>query len=247
VTDAAAVRPIRRGEGTLLSRIQYARLVDVLDTLPAEEWAVPVDDCPGWDVHAVVSHVLGNLECVAKPAEFVRQARAGKKLAREVGFADPYEGLNAVQVREHAAMPPAELLARLRGIVERALRHRHRTPLLLRLGVRPRLDVAGRVPMGWILDVIYTRDTLVHRIDVCRATGRDVVVDDVEQRIVADMVREWAARHGEPATLRLTGPAGDTYECNGGGPVVECDAVEFARLVTGRGEATGLLATRVQV
>ena len=243
--DVASVKPIGRGEGMLLSKIEYARFVDVLDTLGPEEWATPVTDCPGWDVKGVAAHVLGGLECVAKPREFVRQARVGKRLAKELGIA-PYDGLNELQVREKAGLSGPEVVARLRELVERALRHRMRTPLLLRQGIRPRLDVSGRVSMGWILDVIYTRDTFVHRIDVCRAVGRDVVMDDVEERVLADIVAEWAGRHGRPVALRLAGPGGGTYESAGGGEIVECDAVEFARIVSGRGVGEGLLATRVQ-
>jgi uncharacterized protein (TIGR03083 family) len=246
VTAVADVKPVRRGEGLLLSRVQYVRFLDVLDTLSPDEWRVPVPDCPGWDVQAVASHVLGGLECVAVPREFVRQVRAGRRLARSLGLADPNDGLNEVQVREHASLPGAEVADRIRALVEPALRHRARTPFPLRRAVRPRLDVAGRVPLGWVLDVIYTRDTFLHRVDVCRAVGREVVVDDVEQRVVADVVAEWAGRHGRPVTLRLTGKAGGTYECAGGGDEVECDAVEFTRLVSGRGEPEGLLATRVQ-
>jgi uncharacterized protein (TIGR03083 family) len=232
---------ISRAEGVALSRVQYERFADVLDSLAPEEWAAPTD-CPGWVVKAVASHVLGGRECVRRPREFVRQYRAGRRLA----LADPNDGLNAVQVREHASWPPERIAGSLRALIGPALAHRARTPWLLRQGVRPRLDVVGRVPLGWVLDVVYTRDTFLHRVDVCRAVGRPVFADHVEQRIVADIADEWAVRHGQPVTLRLAGPAGGTYSYVGGGPSVECDAVEFARLVSGRGEAEGLLATRVQ-
>lgn len=235
-----AIKPIKRGEGLLLSRIEYARFADLLDALAPEEWAAPTD-CAGWDVKAVASHVLGNLEGLRRPREFVRQYRLAR---REKG---PWlDALNAVQVREHAAWEPQRVAAELRAIVEPALRMRMRTPLLVRTLVRPVLPVAGRVPLSWIADVVYTRDTFLHRVDVCRATGREVVADEVEERVIADIVREWAARHGQPVVLRLTGPAGATYVSGTGGAEIECDAVEFARFVGGRGNPTGLLATPVQ-
>jgi uncharacterized protein (TIGR03083 family) len=246
VTAAESVPPIRSAEGLLLSRVEYVRFLEVLDTLSEEEWAAPTE-LPGWDVKAVASHVLGGLECVAVPREFVRQVRAGRRLAREIALPHPNDGLNEVQVREHAPLSGAEVADRIRALVERALRHRGRTPRWLRRAVRPSLDVAGRVPLGWVLDVVYTRDTYLHRVDVCRALGREVVVDDVEERVVADIVREWSARHGKPVTLRLTGPAGGTYECHGGGDEMAYDAVEFTRLVSGRGDKAALpLWTNVQ-
>jgi uncharacterized protein (TIGR03083 family) len=233
-------RPIGRGEGTVLSRVQYARLLDVLTSLSDDEWALPTE-CPGWTVKDVAAHVLGNLECVLKPREFLRQVREGKRLDPE----HPYDGLNAYQVRHYAPLSPDGLTRRMAEIAEPALRMRARTPWLLRHLVRPSLDVVGRVPMAYVLDVVYTRDTYLHRVDVCRATGRDIVVDEVERRIVEDLVSEWAARHGQPYRLRLTGPAGGTYG-DGAGEEIVCDAVEFTRFVSGRGEPEGLLATRAQ-
>jgi hypothetical protein len=53
--------------------------------------------------------------------------------------------------------------------------------------------------------------------------------------LVADVVEEWAQRHGRPFTLRLTGPAGGTWGT--GGPELEFDAVEFCRALSGRGTA----------
>ena len=238
---AGSVESIGRDEGLRLSRVQYVRLADVLDSLRDDEWAAPTD-CAGWDVKAVAAHVLGNLEGTRSPRELVRQLRA----ARRLGYDDWLDALNDVQVRAHAADPPRQVAARLRELVEPALRMRARVPLPLRRLVRLSLPVSGRVPLAWVLDVIYTRDTFLHRVDVCRATGRDVVVDESERRVVADIVAEWAARHGEPFVLRLTGPAGATYTGGPGGEEIECDAVEFARLVSGRGTPRGLLTASVQ-
>lgn len=239
---AESVEPIGRDEGTRLSRAQYVRLVNTLDTLSPDEWAAPTA-CTGWDVKAVAGHVLGVLESVRWPREFVRQYVASRRL----GLADWIDALNAVQVRDHADWSPARVAGRLRTLVEPGLRMRARVPAPLRNAVRLRMDVAGRVSLGWIIDVIYTRDVFIHRIDVARATGRDLVLDDVERRIVADMVREWAARHGEPVTLVLTGPAGETYACRGGGREVVADAVEFTLAVAGRAPVEGALGTPVQI
>jgi uncharacterized protein (TIGR03083 family) len=234
-----SVPGITRGEGLSLSAVQYERFADVLDSLSPEEWAAPTD-CPGWDVKAVASHVLGGLECVRAAKEFVRQVRAGRRL----GFDDPNDGLNALQVREHRDWEPQRIAASLRKLIGPGLRGRKSTPLLLRALVRPRMDVAGRVSLGWILDVIYTRDTFLHRVDVCRATGREMVLDDVERRVLADVAREWAERLGKPVTVELTGPAGGTYAFGGGGERVTYDAVEFARATSGRGDPP--LGVRVQ-
>jgi hypothetical protein len=96
------------------------------------------------------------------------------------------------------------------------------------------------------MDVIYTRDTWMHRGDVSRAIGRDVeLTPERDGRIVADVVAEWARRHGQPFTLTLTGPAGGSYAAGDGDEHIQLDAVEFCRVVSGRAQGTGLLTTAV--
>jgi len=58
-------------------------------------------------------------------------------------------------------------------------------------------------------------------------------------------VAEWAARHGQPFRLTLSGPAGGGFRQGDGGPSLQLDAVEFCRTLSGRAPSDGLLATRV--
>jgi hypothetical protein len=86
----------------------------------------------------------------------------------------------------------------------------------------------------------------MHRLDIHRAIGRTFEVDaDHDRRVVADVVAEWAQRHGRPYRLILDGPAGGTFEHGGTGEVHQLGAVEFCRIVSGRAPGTGLLATGV--
>ncbi len=242
MTPFESVKPIRRSEGALLSRIEYARLIDVFDSLTEEEWAAQ-SDCGEWDVRALASHCLAGLVGIRWPRTFVKWWFAAKKLGRD----DPIDALNELQVKEYAALSGPEIARRMRDLLEPALRMRTRTPLLLRHAVRTPLPVSGWTSLAWILDVVYTRDAFLHRVDVCRPLGRELVLDDVEERIVAELAKEWAARHGQPVVLRLAGPAGGEYVAGSGGPVVAYDAVEFVRAVSGRAAADGLLKTQVQV
>lgn len=84
-----------------------------------------------------------------------------------------------------------------------------------------------RLTLGELLDVILTRNVWIHRVDVCRATDRPLeLTAEHDGRLVADVVRDWADRHGRPFTLHLTGPAGGPFARPGGGPALELDAVE---------------------
>jgi hypothetical protein len=112
--------------------------------------------------------------------------------------------------------------------------------------------VVERWSLGYLIDTIYLRDLWMHRVDATRATGRDLVLTaDHDGRIVADVVAEWARRHGEPFTLSLNGPAGGVYTSPGSHSpdrpteTLELDAVEFCRTLAGRADASGLLTTIV--
>ncbi len=100
--------------------------------------------------------------------------------------------------------------------------------------------------LGYLVDVIHTRDPWLHRVDICRATGREpALTAEHDGRIVANVVADWAPRHGAPFTLELTGPAGGTFVVGPGGEQLRLDAVEFCRILSGRAPGTGLLATSV--
>lgn len=103
----------------------------------------------------------------------------------------------------------------------------------------------GLRSVGYLMDCIYTRDAWMHRIDLARATGRELVVTaDHDGRLVADVVREWARAHAQPYRLVLTGPAGGAFGA-AHGRHLELDAVQFCRAVSGRAPGEGLLATPV--
>ena len=89
--------------------------------------------------------------------------------------------------------------------------------------------------MEHLVDRVYTRDQWMHRIDLAEALQRQpLLTPDHDGRIIADVVREWAAIHGEPFELELSGPAGGTYTSGEGGPRIEMDAVEFSLVLSGR-------------
>jgi len=72
-----------------------------------------------------------------------------------------------------------------------------------------------------------------------------VLTSEHDGRVVADVVADWARRHGQSFVLRLEGPAGGSFSAGQDGPEVRLDALEFCRVLSGRGAADGLLATFV--
>jgi uncharacterized protein (TIGR03083 family) len=230
-----------RSTAMRLAGTEYARFADALDQLTPGDWKLPTD-CPGWDVQTVAGHVLGMAEMAASVRDGARQLRSATKAGGV--FLD---SLTALQVREHAGLTPAELQGRLRKIGPKATRGRRQAPGFIRHRRMPFLQEVGGHPewwaIGYLTDIILTRDPWMHRIDLARATGHPMrLTAEHDGVLVADIVTEWAARHGQPYTLHLTGPAGGTWTSPGGGPELELDAVDFCRTLSGRKQGTGLLA-----
>jgi uncharacterized protein (TIGR03083 family) len=229
-----------------LAADEFDRLAELLRSLAPDDWTRPTP-CPAWDVHAMVCHILGSAEMFASPEEQRRQAEAA--LQRGGFFLDALTGL---QVDKHRHRTPQELVAELARVAPESVRARTALPDAARemdTGPKP-VDAAGTQmepwSLGYLVDVILTRDTWIHRSDICVATGRDMVLTpEHDGLLVADIAGEWAQRHGQPCTLVLTGPAGGSWRFGDGGPSHQHDAVEFCRIVSGRGEGEGLLGTKV--
>jgi uncharacterized protein (TIGR03083 family) len=243
VTD---IPPLEHDEAMALAGVEYDRLIEVAERLTPTQWAAPTD-CAGWDVRAVVGHLLGMIEMDAEPTELGRQVKAATERMQSAG-GPRIDSLTAIQVEEHASLTIDELLAALRSTAPRALAAR--TALSVEERARPYdpgPPFQGPWTRGYLLDVIHTRDPFMHRVDIARATGTPLALTpEHDGRIVADVVAEWARRHGQDCTVVLTGPAGGTYVSGGGGGEHhELDAIEFCRLLAGRGAGPGLLRHQI--
>ncbi len=244
-TDVSSIPAIDHREAMALQTTELERAVSLLRGLDADQWAAPTN-CPDWNVRRMWLHVLGACEAGASVRENIHQMRAARSRRKTRGV--PLEaGLSAVQVAERDHLSPAQLLDRLQAVAPETVAGRSRTPSLMR-SVKVAVDapVVEKWSLGYLIDVIYLRDMWMHRIDTVRATGGDPVLSgDHDGRIVADVVAEWAQRHGEPFTLELTGAAGGSFVAGTGGPSFTMNAVDFCSVLAGRGEATGLLTTIV--
>ena len=226
---------LERATAMRLAAAEYDRFLSQLRRLQPADWTKPTD-CRGWDVRALVGHVLGMTEMSASLPEQLKQMRAAGKAGGE--FID---ALTALQVAKHVGDSPEQLVARYAVVGPKAAKGRRRAPGLVRGRTMPMLQTVGPSREAWtfgfLIDVILTRDTWMHRVDVARATGLDVeLTGEHDGVLVADVVTEWAGRHGRPCTVRLSGPAGGRWEFGTGGSEVSEDAVAFCRGVSGRGE-----------
>lgn len=243
---ADQIPPIDHTEAMHLTAAENARLLGQLRELTDAQWQAPTD-CSRWTVRDVVVHLIGSAEGQASPAEFIRQLRAGRKLAAEIGAEHWVDGLNEAQLRARADWTPAMLPDLWERHSAAALKARRRMPAPVRalpllpigtgLGVR-----IGWQPLRYLFDMGFTRDVWMHRMDIARAAGiAPDLTPEHDGWIIADIVAEWSRRHGRPYTLVLTGPAGGEFVAGDGGEPQTVDAVEFARILSGRAEGTGIL------
>jgi uncharacterized protein (TIGR03083 family) len=246
-TDTRPATPPRRSlldrdTAMRLAATEYGRYLGQLRTLDEADWARPTD-CTLWDVRAMAGHCLGMAEFAASLPTFVRQNQTATR--RGGVFID---ALTDLQVQERRDLTPAQLIARYADVAARAVRGRRRRSALIGRLPMPGAETVNGAPerwtFGYLFETILTRDTWMHRVDTARATGRELVLTpDHDGVIVADVVAEWVGRHEQPCTLTLTGPAGGRWGT--GGPELELDAIEFCRLLSGRGHGEGLLGVEV--
>jgi uncharacterized protein (TIGR03083 family) len=247
--DVAAIEPLTHDECMHRQAHELERTLALLRSLDDAAWSSPTD-CPAWDVRAMYQHVLGACEAGASTRENIHQLIQARAYRKKNG--GPLEAaLSAVQVHDRSDLSPAQLLARLATVAPRTVRGRTRTPAFVRMHARLQVDgpVHETWKLGYLIDTIYLRDLWMHRVDAARALSRPLELSpDHDGRIVADVVAEWARRHGRPFVLELSGPVGGTYVHEPdlpGAERVSLDAVEFCRTLAGRVRTTGLLTTIV--
>ena len=244
-TEVAKIEPIEHREAMALQAVELERALTMLKSLDDSQWATQTG-CPDWDVRQMWLHVLGACEAGASMRENVHQMRMARKRRKELDVSLE-AGLSGTQVEERIGLSPAELVVRLEDIAPKTVKSRGRTPRPMR-AIKIGIDapVVEKWALGYLIDVIYLRDLWMHRVDTTTATGVHLeLTAEHDGRIVADVVAEWARRHGRPFTLELTGDAGGIFASGAGGDAITIDAVEFCSLLAGRGAATGLLATIV--
>lgn len=239
--DVTTIKRIDHDEAMSITAVENRKFADQLASLTVQDWGKDTD-CALWDVRAVVAHVVGSTAGQASPREFVRQVRKGRPLREEIGGEYWWDGMNELQVRERAALTTDELQTEWATGSERALAARKKLPRPIASLPLLNLPVVGRQPVRYLFDIGFTRDVWAHRVDVATATGLTFDADDShDRRIVEDIVAEWATTHGEPFELELTGSAGGVYRAGRGGEAVTLDAIEFVRVLAGRGSGTGVL------
>jgi uncharacterized protein (TIGR03083 family) len=242
--DAAVFSPLGHREAMGLAATELTRMVALLGNLSTDDWGRPTV-CEQWNVRDMASHVLAMAEAQASMRQFAHDFRAARR--RKSG--KMIDAMTATQVRERSSMTPTAIAEGLAAVAPKAVKARRRMPAPIRWAVRLKQDPpfdTERWQFGYLVDTIFSRDTWMHRLDISRATCHPMVLtEEHDGRLIADVVAEWARRHGQPFALTLSGPAGGTWHVGTGEEHIEMDALDFCWVVGSRQPGTGLLATEV--
>ena len=241
VPDATHIPVLRHDEAADMAAAELGRFLALLESLDADDWSKPTA-CTRWDVRQIVAHVAGAAAGYARWSEFGRQmSPLSHRPYRRAGLSFP-DAFNQLQVDDRAQAAPAELIAELRTVGPRAIATRHRLPALVR-ALRLPIPMIGVARIDYLTDLIYTRDMWMHRLDICRATGREMVLStEHDGRIVAlvmrDLARDLARKRDDFAVVyELAGPAGGAWRIGRAARVdatIRMDALAFNLLASGR-------------
>lgn len=246
--DVTTIESIGHREGVDLGAEEYRRFANAIGSLAPDDWSRPTN-CEGWTVRELAGHVLGAMRSAASFPELRRQQKEIKHRAKADG-GNEVDHMTALQVELTAGLTVGEVVEECETLVGPAARGRRRTPAPIRRFAKIPVEIgsiAETWTIGYLVDIILTRDIWMHRADLAEAVGAEMELDAVHDgRIVADIVAEWARRHGRPFELHLTGAAGGRYVAPGADAErIEIDAVEFCLALSGRRATEGLLAQEV--
>lgn len=235
----ATVEAITSPEAVAVAQAEISAFLEQVQALPPPELATPTD-CAGWTVRDIVAHVTGSADEAVHPAVQARHMLVAKTRLRKLPLVD---ALSTQQLADRSQQSDAEVIAELAALAPRVPAARRRVPAVVR---RLRLPDPAALPgdrLGYLLDVIYTRDVWMHRIDISRATRRALPTSGLESVVVGQVVRDlqrgWS---GPPFRLVLTGHVAGEWPVGGPdiGPPITVDGVALCRLLSGRSDETGL-------
>jgi uncharacterized protein (TIGR03083 family) len=226
-----------------LAAVEYDRCAEMFRSLGPPQWKAQTD-CPAWDVRQMAAHMLGMVEMAASTRENFRQQRQAGRLARRDSLVY-IDALTQLQVDERADWSAGRITSRYQARAATAVTGRRRAPAFVRSRTMSQLNELNGAQepwtFGYLIDIILTRDPWMHRLDIAQATGRQPrLTADHDGVIVADVVAEWAGRHGQDYALTLTGPAGGTWKSGTSGPSLTLDAIDFCRALSRRPAAVTL-------
>lgn len=241
LVQARAIPPLSHHEAMDMATLELERFLALVTALSDDGWEKPTA-CTLWNVRQILAHVTGAAASYARWSEFKRQNSFKVQRPHRASGLSFLESLNQIQVDDRASATPAALIDELQTVGPRAIATRTRLPVLLR-ALRVPLPALGIVPVGYLTDLIYTRDMWMHRLDLCRATQREMVTtSEHDGRIVAlvmrDLERKLASKLRTTSIVYyLSGKSGGMWQFGAKispAATIQLDVLDFNLLASGR-------------
>lgn len=242
--NVADIPLLSHKEAGAMARVELERFIALLETLSEDDWRRPTY-CTLWNVHQMVSHQAGAYAGSASWAEFKRQwgspptPKPGQMTVdaiNDLQVADRAQATPAELIAELRQVGPKAVANRqaipalIRGLrfdpqsflyawrpldIVRALRWPYEPTFVSFSHAKQALR--GRMRLDYITDLIYIRDTWMHRMDICLATGREMVLtDDHDGRMMALVMHDLAEQlkdvlAGKTIVYDIPGPGGGCW------------------------------------
>lgn len=232
---AESIPYVTADEAYSLLKVQFERLLTLLETLGPDDWSKPTA-CTLWNVREMVAHQAGGYSSGTSYREMIRQY---SKLPKPGQL--PEDAINEFQVRQRENKTPAELIAELRSVGPTAIQKWAYQFRFLKAISIPH-PVAGWFSLRHLMWIIHSRDTWMHRLDICRATGRpfeQTIEQDgrIAELVMLDVEKALRRRLREKTIqFELTGIAGGIWKAGSGEPAatIRMDVLDFNIFVSGR-------------
>lgn len=235
LANAESIPYTNADEAHRLLTTALSRFMTLIESLHVDDWSKPTA-CTAWNVRDMLAHQAGGYASGTSYKEMIRQYTSKPKPGQL-----PEDAINDLQVGERADKTPAELIAELKQIGEIAAHNWAYGFNAIKWIATPH-PVGGFMSIRHLMWIIHSRDTWMHRLDICRATNRPFEqTPEHDGRIIELVVLDTAKKlnkklNGQAITLWLTGIAGGTWQIGTGSPVaeMEMDALDFNIFVSGR-------------
>ncbi len=165
VLDAVNVPYITADEAHILLCTELERIVALAKTLEGDDWSKPTA-CTAWNVRDMLAHQAGSYASGTGYKEMIHQYLSLPK-ARQL----PEDAINETQLFDRKGKSPADLIAELESVGPVAAQKWAYQFKLMKLVTIPH-RTAGSLNIGHLMMVVHSRDTWMHRLDICRATER---------------------------------------------------------------------------
>ena len=235
IQQAEVIPYVTADEAYSLMKVQLERFITLVDALIPSDWSRPTA-CTLWNVQDIVAHQVGGYASGTGYREMIRQYISIPKKGQL-----PEDAVNELQVRERSNRPPTELIAELRAIGPTAIEKWAYEFRLVKLLSIPH-PVPGVLSLRHLMWVIHSRDTWMHRLDICRATGR-AFEQTVEQEgriaalVMLDVAKTLQRKLGNLAVVfELSGISGGAWKIGTADPTaaIQMDALDFYIYISGR-------------